>query len=72
MTPDITQTILIFLKVCVLIGISLYTIFAIIVVRQEQLMAHVLEESFEPILRLLATLHLAASIGVLILAIVLL
>jgi len=73
MTPESLQSIgWIFIKLITLIGIGIYTLFAGIIVRQEQLMAHVLEEGTEPILRLLAIIHLLASIGILLAAIILL
>lgn len=69
---DVTNLIFIIVKSLVLFGMGLYIVFAVVILRQEQLMAHVLEESFEPVLRLAAILHMAAAIGVFILAIVLL
>lgn len=73
MTPvDVTATILLTVKVFILIGLGLYAIFSGIMVRQEQLMAAVLEEGFEPILRLLTILHFAAAVSLLILAIIIL
>lgn len=73
MTPvDITATILLTVKVFILVGLGLYTIFSGIMVRQEQLMAAVLEEGFEPILRILTILHFAAAVSLLILAIIIL
>jgi len=73
MTPDFIPTyIWLSLKILSLVGIGLYTIFAAIMVRQEQLMSEVLEEQFEPILRLITIIHLAASLIVFALAIVLL
>lgn len=72
MTPDILSTVWFSLKLLVLLGLAVYAIFAGIIVRQEQLMADVLEESFEPVLRLIVVIHLAAAVGVLLLAIVLL
>lgn len=60
------------LKVFTLVGLGLYSVFAAIMVRQEQLMAVVLEEGFEPILRLLTILHFSAAVGLLILAIIIL
>jgi hypothetical protein len=50
----------------------LYSIFAAVLVRQEQLMANVLEETFEPILRVLVFGHLAVAIAIFILALFLL
>ncbi len=64
--------VLVTLKVFTLVGLGLYSIFAVIMVRQEQLMAAVLEESFEPILRLLTILHFAAAVGLFILAVMML
>lgn len=72
MTPDITSIVLITLKVFILVGLAIYSVFAAIVIRQEQLMAAVLEEGFEPILRILAILHFAAAIGLFILALMIL
>lgn len=72
MTPDITSIVLMTLKVFTLVGLGLYSVFAAIMIRQEQLMASVLEESFEPILRLLTILHFAAAVGLFILAVMIL
>ncbi len=72
MTPSIMTVVLVTLKVFTLVGLGLYSIFAVIMVRQEQLMAAVLEESFEPILRLLTILHFAAAVGLFILAVMML
>ncbi|MBU1326605.1 hypothetical protein KKB64_00260 [Patescibacteria group bacterium] len=70
MTPS--AIVLLVLKICSLMGLGLYCIFAAIIVRQEQLMAHVLEEAFEPVLKLLTIIHLIASLGTFFLAIILL
>lgn len=59
-------------KVFVVFGLVLYGVFAVVMVRQEQLMAHVVEESFQPVLRTLVLIHLLASLGIIFLAIVLL
>ena len=72
MTPDIVISILFGLKLFILIGLALYIIFALILVRQEQLMADVLEEIFEPVLRIITIVHLLASIGVFFLALIVL
>ena len=64
MVPDILPVASLALKIFVLIGLSLYTVFALVLVRQEQLMAHVLEESSESLLRLLVYIHLLASVVV--------
>lgn len=60
------------LKILVLIGLGVYGVFAAVMVRQEQLMADVLEESFEPVLRTLTIIHFLASLGLFLLAILLL
>ena len=72
MTPDITNAVLVTLKVFILIGVGLYGIFGAIIIRQEQLMAAVLEESFEPVLRTLVIVHFAFSVGLFLLALFLL
>lgn len=73
MTPENLSTIaLLILKLCVIGGFILYSVFAGIFVRQEQLMAHVLEEGFEPVLRLLVILHFAFSVGLILLAVMIL
>lgn len=72
MTPDLTSAILLTLKIFVLIGLGLYSMFAAVVIRQEQLMAAVLEESFEPVLRTIVLVHFAASVGLFLLALFLL
>ncbi len=72
MTPPIMTIVLTTLKVFTLVGLGLYAIFAGIMIRQEQLMADVLEEGFEPILRLLTILHFAAAVGLFILALMIL
>ena len=72
MTPPIMTIVLVTIKVLTLVGLGLYSIFAAIIIRQEQLMAAVLEEGFEPILRLLTILHFAAAVSLLILAIIIL
>ncbi len=68
MGPDITTVAFILFKFLVMFGLGLYIVFAAVILRQEQLMANVLEESFEPVLRLAAYIHLAAAVGVFFLA----
>jgi hypothetical protein len=73
MTPIVVPSyVLLILKALGIIGLLIYTVFAAVLVRQEQLMAHVLEEQFQPILRLLVIAHLIATVGLLLLAIILL
>lgn len=68
MTPILTTAALLSVKIFVLIGIVVYAAFAAVIVRQEQLMADVLEEEFEPKLKLLTRAHLIASVGLFFLA----
>jgi len=72
MNPDITTIGFILFKFLVLFGFGLYTVFATVILRQEQLMANVLEESFEPVLRFASFLHLVAAIGIFLLALLIL
>lgn len=67
--PGVIQTII---KIMVLVGLGVYTIFAYIIVRQEQLMDKVIDETFEPILRLLVLLHLLMSLAVFVIAFIIL
>lgn len=60
------------LKIFVLIGLAVYGLFAAVMVRQEQLMEHVIEEKFEPLISLIVLIHLILSIGVFILALIIL
>ncbi len=64
--------ILLAIKALAILGLSVYALFAAIIIRQEQLMADVLEEEFEPFLRMLAIVHFIASLVVVFLAFVLL
>ena len=72
MTPDITDIIFIVIKFLIIFGMGLYIVFAAVILRQEQLMANVLEESFEPVLRFSAYLHLIAALSVFLLALLIL
>lgn len=60
------------IKILTIVGLSLYAIYAVIIIRQEELMSKVLAETSEPILRLLAIIHLIASLSVIVLAFILL
>jgi hypothetical protein len=65
MTPDSLQLAgWLFLKIMTLVAIVIYGIFAAVMVRQEQLMAKVLESSAEPVLRILTIVHLLCAVGV--------
>ena len=68
MTPTISSAVLLVLKIFFLVGLFLYGLFAGVLVRQEQLMADVLEETFESIIRLLVIGHLVVAVGVFVLA----
>lgn len=57
-------------KILIILGLALYCMFAAIMVRQERLMDKVIDETFEPVLRILVILHLAGAIGLLIFSIV--
>ena len=72
MIPSIEPLALLTVKLLVLLGLAVYVVFAGILVRQEQLMAHVLEEAFEPILRMLVLIHFFAALGIIGFALVLL
>lgn len=73
MTPTIIPSyVLLTLKIFGIVGLLIYTVFAGVLVRQEQLMAHVLEEQFQPILRLLVIVHCIATLILLLAAIILL
>lgn len=72
MTTDLTNLLFILFKFLTLFGLGLYIIFSAVILRQEQLMAHVLEESFEPVLRWAAVAHLVAAVGIFLLALLIL
>ena len=73
MIPTIIPSyVLLTLKILGIVGLLIYSVFAGVLVRQEQLMANVLEEQFQPIIRLLVLVHLAAALFLLVLAIILL
>jgi hypothetical protein len=73
MTPAVIPSyVLLTLKTFGVVGLLIYAVFAGVLVRQEQLMAHVLEEQFQPIIRTLIIVHLVATVVLLLLAIILL
>lgn len=63
--PDVVNLIL---KLMTLLLLVLYAIFAGVMVRQEQLMDKVIDESFESVVRMLVVLHLLFALGLLIFA----
>ena len=73
MNAQVLPTIVLFIfKVLILLGIAIYGVFAAVSVRQEQLMAKVFEESFEPMLRLMSVIHLVAVALLFFLAVIIL
>ena len=56
------------IKVASLLFLALYTLFAAIMVRQEHLMDKVIDETFEPVLKILVILHFLFALGILILS----
>jgi hypothetical protein len=73
MTPTLVPAyMLMTLKILVIVALLIYSVFAGVLVRQEQLMANVLEEQFQSIIRMLVLGHLVASLLLLLLAIILL
>ena len=69
---DLTGIAQLVIKILTLIGLSIYFIFAAVIVRQERLMSAVIDEGFEPVIRTLVLIHLAAALGVIILALLML
>ena len=72
MTGDISSLIFLIVKALAVFGLGLYIIFSFVILRQEQLMSNVLDESFEPVLRLVSVFHFVAAIAVFVMAIILL
>jgi fumarate reductase subunit C len=68
----LSNSVIILMKIMTLIGLSLYTVFAFIMLRQGSLMDKVIDESFEPILRILTVIHLIGAVLLLIAAFILL
>ena len=73
MIPQGAQTaVFLLLKIASLVGLGVYMVFALIMVRQEQLMARVLEEGSEPVIRIAVLVHLIAALTIFGIAIVVL
>ena len=73
MTPVVIPSyVLLTLKIFGITGLCIYTVFAGVLVRQEQLMADVLEEQFQPLIRILVIVHLIATLALLLMAIIVL
>ncbi|KKP58693.1 MAG: hypothetical protein UR52_C0017G0009 [Candidatus Gottesmanbacteria bacterium GW2011_GWA1_34_13] len=61
-----------FAKACIVILNLIYIIFALVVLRQERLMANVVEIPFAPFLRSIAIIHFIASVVALLLVLIIL
>lgn len=73
MTPDVLgPAFWLVIKLFAVLGVIIYTVFTGVVLRQEQLMAKVLEAGPERAIRMIAWLYFGVSLFVLLLAIVLL
>lgn len=72
MIPIIGISVWPIVKIAVVIALGLYIVFAIVVVRQVQLMTDTLEVGFEGPLRFLAIMHLLFAVAVLIFALIIL
>lgn len=72
MIPILGVSIWPIIKFFVIIALGLYIAFALVVVRQVQLMIDTVEVGFEGSLRLLAVIHLLFAISVLIFALIIL
>ena len=73
MTPDnVGSFVWLGMKLMTLVGLGIYTVFAFVIVRQEQLMSKVIEAQSEKILSILAWLHLGISVVVFFLALLIL
>ena len=59
-------------KFFVLFGLLLYIVFAVVVIRQVQLMSHSLNGTLDLPLRLIALIHLGLTVGVFLLALLVL
>lgn len=64
----IEGSILLALKIFVLIGLGVYTVFAAVMLQQARLMSNVLEKAYIFGLSLVAIIHLFAAIGLFFLA----
>ncbi len=72
MIPILGISIWLIVKVMYLIALGVYVLFAIVVVRQVQLMTDTVEVGFETPIRLIAILHLLVALGVFALALIVL
>lgn len=70
--PIVGVSVWLIAKVLVLIALAIYGIFAFVVLRQIQLMTDTLEVGFEAPIRMLGISHLALSLVIFVLALVIL
>jgi hypothetical protein len=68
--PIIGVSVWMILKILVLVGLAIYAIFALVVLRQIQLMTDTLEVGFEAPIRMLGVAHFAFSLLIFVLALV--
>ncbi|HKY74464.1 MAG TPA: DUF5657 family protein [Patescibacteria group bacterium] len=66
------QTPLLVLKMAMLVGLSLYAVFALVIIRQVGLMTQTVKTSLNGTLRLISYAHMAATVVVWLLALTLL
>ncbi len=59
-------------KILLLVGLGVYTIFAMVMMQQTRLMTNVFNDSFETVLKIISLFHLVAAIALLLLATVIL
>ncbi len=59
---EVSTAVLLAIKLFALLGLLIYVGFAAVMVRQEQLMAKVLESSSEKMLRILVSVHLLLAL----------
>lgn len=72
MNIDLQNGILLIIKIFALFGMSVYSIFALVVVKQVNHMTDTLEVGFETPLRIIAFAHFLLALGVLVAVLVLL
>jgi len=70
--PVIGVSVWLIAKICVLIALAIYSIFAFVVLRQIQLMTDTLEVGFEASVRMLGISHLVFSLVIFVLALIIL
>ena len=70
--PVIGVSVWLIAKICVLIALVIYGIFAFVVLRQIQLMTDTLEVGFEAPVRMLGISHLVFSLVIFVLALIIL